>query len=100
MGQTNNQNYKNKEKLFQKYSLEKLSVIETANYFGCNIHNIHYWLKKFNIPKNNYYKNTNNIFDDEFWLREKYIFEKLSTIDIAKICKVRPHIISTRIKIF
>lgn len=100
MSQTSNQDYKNREKLFQKYSLEKLSVIEVSEYFGCSIHNIHYWLKKHNIPKNNYYKNANNIFDDEFWLREKYTTERLSTIDIAKLCKVRPHIISTRINFF
>jgi len=54
-------NYKDKNILYEKYFIEKRSIQETAIYFGCSDHNIRYWIKKHNIPKNNIHGNNGKI---------------------------------------
>lgn len=43
--------YKNKEWLYKKYIIEKLSTCEIAKIFDCSDANIRNWLIKFNIPR-------------------------------------------------
>jgi len=41
-----------KKELYQKYKVEKLSIIECSKYFGCSESPIQRFLKKYNIPYN------------------------------------------------
>jgi G:T-mismatch repair DNA endonuclease (very short patch repair protein) len=43
-------NYKDKDWLYQKYSVEGLSLHEIAKIFEVDAHTIRYWMKKFEIP--------------------------------------------------
>lgn len=88
--------YKNKKWLFNKYWNEELSSIQIAKLCGVTGSNIQYWMKKFNIPtrttdKRIHLFNRKKIGNDKYcnkkWLYKKYWIEKLSTYQIAELCK-------------
>lgn len=75
--------YRDREWLYQKYIVDKLSGYQIAEL--CKVSNvtIFNWLKRFNIPILiiNKYKNRE-------WLYRKYWIEELSTTQIAKLINV------------
>lgn len=78
--------YKNKKWLEEKYKKEKLSVSNISKL--CKVSNtiIYYWLRTFEISINDEYCNAK--YRNKEWLKQKYINEKLSMIQISKLCKV------------
>ena len=87
--------YKNKDWLNQKYSIEKLSARQIATILNCGHKTVTYYLKKYNIiirsksneiHKYNIKRIGNNNYCNKKWLEEKYLIEKLSTSQIAKLC--------------
>jgi len=92
--------YQNKNWLKEKYKNQKLSTYQIANLCNVNPVTIWNWLNKFNIPmkwKSEYYFKHDI---SKKWLKTKYLREKLSTYEIAKICKVNQGVISRRLKYF
>jgi len=97
--------YKNKEWLNQKYTIEKLSTYRIAQL--CNVNNvtIFQWLKRFNIKRRDkgkavalyYSKGIEQIFEyrNYKWLNQKYVLEKYSIPDIAKLCNIGTTTIKT-----
>lgn len=83
--------YKNKNWLYQKYWVEKLSMSEIGKIYGISDGAIWEWMKKFNI-KRRAQKEAQNIEDRLYkhksWLYQKYVGEKLSMSQIAKLCGV------------
>jgi len=87
--------YRNKEWLEGKYIEKQLSTYQIGKLYNCSYATIRNWLIKFNIPirsKNealhlNYIKQIgNNNYCNKNWLEKKYIKEKLSMTQIAKLC--------------
>jgi len=89
--------YQNKNCLKQKYIEEKLSICRIANKYETTDGVVKYWLKKFDITlrsrreskilrdKNNH---KNKRYCNKGWLYNKYLNDKLSSIQIAKLCEV------------
>jgi len=102
--------HRNKSWLYRKYWEEKLSLSQIAELCGCGKETIRYWMRKFDIKhrtmseaikisanrpevrKRRTMQNRHNIKDklygDQGWLYQKYWGEKLSTVQIGKLCKV------------
>jgi len=99
--------YKDKNWLYQKYIMEKLSTIEIQKIYGFPERTILRYLNKFNIKVRNRseagilrqskikapYKNKD-------FLIQKYIKDKFSGIEIAKLCKCDFSIIYDWLRIF
>ena len=88
-------NYHNKEWLKQKYIDEKLSTYDIAKLCKTWDATIGDWLKKFDIPiRSNIEAKTMrwNLKDTRYqskeWLKDKYLNEKLSINQIAKLCAI------------
>jgi predicted DNA-binding protein YlxM (UPF0122 family) len=89
--------YQNKDWLKQKYIEERLSICRIANKYKTTNGVVKYWLKKFGITlrsrreskilrdKNN---QKNKQYCNKSWLYNKYLNEKLSSIQIAGLCEV------------
>jgi len=87
--------YQSKEWLEKRYIREKLSTVQIAKLCEVCDTCIGRNLKKFNIPirsnaeaKIIEYNLKNANHQDKKWLRNKYLNEKLSTTQIAKLCRV------------
>lgn len=83
-----------KEWLYEHYIIKKLSSQQIGDIIGCSSFNVRQYLKKYNIdlrdkiearkliePVSFKYDMLNN----KEWLCQKYVTEKLSTIDITKL---------------
>lgn len=82
-----NKLYRNKEWLKNKYINEKLSTRQIGRLVNVDNKTIRYWLKKYNIPSRSI--TPENIkYRNKVWLENKYINEKLSFPQIAKLCNV------------
>ena len=95
--------YRNENWLEDKYVNQKLSSIKIAEICNTSDMVIYNWLNKFNIPvrshsESNYLRYNINI--DKDWLKEKYINQKMNTLQIAKICDVSQPTIWNRLKKF
>jgi len=83
--------YYNKKWLHQKYIIEGLSAVKISRICGINDVKIGCWLREFNIPIHTHYSSYNSLIYkwlDKEWLYEKYIKERLSTPEIAKLYKI------------
>ena len=83
--------YCNKKWLYQKYITEGLSAVEISKICGIGHATIGRWLKEYNIPVHIHYGGYGSLIDK--WLNkkllyEKYIKEKLSMLEIAKLYKI------------
>lgn len=89
--------YQNKDWLEDKYLIKQLSTIQIAKLCRCSKTTIMNQIKNFNISIRSHseanhlrYKREveNDKYCDKKWLENKYLREKLSTIQISKLCKV------------
>ena len=84
------QSYKDKDWLNQKYWEERLSTVQIAGLYGVHSATIVYWMKKFDL-KCRTKSEVQNIEDRPYkykhWLREKHWEEKLTFIEMAKLCR-------------
>lgn len=84
--------YKNRNWLYQKYTIENISTYQLAKTQDVTISTIRYYLIKFNIKIRNREQATNPdikpFYRDKNWLFNQYINEKKSITEIAKICNV------------
>lgn len=74
--------------LYQKYIVEELSTNKIANNFNCSPHTILSNLRKFNIPIRSYSESMiidRGVDIDKTILYEKYIIDKCTTRDAARI---------------
>jgi hypothetical protein len=88
-----NEFYKNKEYLNQKYLIEKLSINKIAELHEVDGWTILYWLKKYKIPRRSISESLRKEwlgkkYQNKTWLEQKYLIEKCSISEIAKLCKV------------
>jgi transposase-like protein len=88
--------YKNREWLFQEYTINKHSIGDIAAKFGVTTSTIDYWLKKFGITKRTLSEASwtpsfmlkkrpgiNLKYRDRDWLYQKYVIEQKSLKEIA-----------------
>ncbi len=86
--------YQNREWLYQKYIVEKLSTCQLAKIQNVATSTIQYNLNKFNIKTRNLQQskslnpNRRYFYRDKDWLFNQYVSKKKPTIEIAKICNV------------
>lgn len=95
----------NKEWLYQKYVEEEISTVKIANICNCRDHTVGRYLKKHDIKTRDLrdYRNPNaryDLLDDKNWLYKKYIKDKLTTVEIAKLCKCNASFVSVKLKEF
>ena len=95
----------NKEWLNKKYTEEKQSIFDIAKLCNCSGSCIHTQLKRFNIKRRakNVCKNPNarwDLLDNKNFLENKYLFEKLSSKDIAILCNCSESFVLQKIKNF
>jgi len=90
-------NYKNKILLRKQYIDKKLSTPQIAKMCNCSNATIWNWLRKHKIPirsckegilLSNKIKRKDKQYCNKDWLEQKYLIEKLSTIQISKLIKV------------
>lgn len=97
--------YKNKEWLYQKYIIENKSIKEISKITLTSKRTTHQWLISFNIQtRKNDEINIKNIeslkYKNEKWLKEQYIDNNLSMIDISKLINVNIATVSRWLKKF
>jgi len=82
--------YQNRDWLYQKYIVEKLSEVEIGEMCGLWNTTISYNLIKYNIPRRSRSEYNRRIKKKEGnnkdWLYQKYIIEKMCARQIAKLC--------------
>lgn len=87
--------YKNKDWLYQKYSIEELNTYQIGRLCNCNSSTIQRRLKKLNIPirlsgesihLNNIKQIGNENYCNKNWLKKQYLDNKLSAIQIGELC--------------
>lgn len=91
--------YKNKQWLREKYVDEELTMRQIADICGCSHPTILKHLKMFNIDtrtEGGVYQDGKH--EDEEWLRQKYIKEEKSGIEMARKCKVEHDVIYRRLR--
>lgn len=102
-------NYHDRDWLYQKYCVEKLSGDKIASLIGVTSAAILYWLKKCNIPSRSLreahlgqqpHNRTLGPHNDSTWLRNKYLNEKLSAPKIARLCHTNKTVILHRLSQF
>jgi len=95
--------YRDESWLYQKYWIEKLSMVQIGKLCGVKINAIKYWMNKFNI-KIRTNSEAQDIEDRSYkhkdWLYQKYIIEKKPSDEIAKTCKCDGQTILNRLKYF
>jgi transposase len=87
--------HRDEDWLQQKYWEEEMSMAEIADEAGVHHDTIRKWMERFDIERREIAV-ANSIqragkgkrYRDEEWLREKYVSEGLSTVEIADICDV------------
>jgi len=89
--------YQNKEWLKRKYWDEGLSIKLIAKLCKVCGNTIWKWMIKLNIPRRSFIPNDIR-YRDRNWLYQKYIIEKLSTTQIAKLCEVSDVIVGHWLK--
>jgi len=74
--------------LRQKHHDDEKSITEIANEFGCNPCTVINWLDKHGIEhiRYGYLEKKDQRIESEEWLEQKYVQEKLSSVEIAEIC--------------
>lgn len=95
----------NKEWLYKKYIEDVLSTVEIAKICKCGHQTITRRLKTFDIEIRSIRESNNpkakfNFLENKEWLEQKYVEEKLSTCEIAKICKCGNCLIGRKLKEF
>lgn len=83
--------YQDRDWLFQKYWIKKLSIPQIAKLYGCNCKTISIWMKKFDIKirTNSEARSIEDRPDKhKSWLYQKYVNEKLSMKKIGELCSV------------
>lgn len=86
--------YRNKDWLYQKYIIEKLSMIKIGKLCKMSSIVIRCWLKEFGI------KRETPAYRVRDWLYQKYYVEGLSPYEISELCKVCGNTIRSWLKTF
>lgn len=101
--------YRNKDWLYQKYCLEKLSTLKIARLCDCGLGTILRALKKFKIKIRSrreageigrWKSKRREFYQNKGFLTEKYLVEKLTTREIAKLCEVEHRTIRVHLNKF
>lgn len=98
--------YKDREWLYQKYTIEKLSAYKIAKECSCSVRPIFDWLKKYTIPIRSSSEaalircDDGKLYKNRQWLYQKYTVEKLTTVVLAKELGCTPTAVSWWLKKF
>lgn len=103
--------YHNRSWLYQKYIIEKVSINQISKICNVTQSTIIYFLKKYKIKIRSRFDSITISYDrdpslakktyqNKDWLHQKYHIEKLSTLKIAKLCKVKGGTVSRSLKKF
>ena len=102
---------KNKDWLYQKYVVEKITINQIAKLCNCSNYTIRYWMKKLNVPiratkeiseirTKSIFPRIKLLYRNKDWLYQKYIEEKKSMSEIAEICNTYNSTIARWIKCY
>ncbi len=80
--------YQNEDWLREKYVQEGLTAVEIADICDVVYQTITRWLKKFDVEIRGNWHDKDDRYRDEGWLRNEYIEDGLTTIEIADECDV------------
>ena len=84
--------YRNREWLYEKYWIECLNLAQIAREAGVNATTIFYWMETNDIKRRGPSgKVRKKYWQNEEWLYQKYVIERLSTVKIANMCKTWPY---------